>query len=62
MNHKTYQQGYLDGFQEGIELMALAMACRLHLTVGETLAQVPESADLKAVRQMLVEAGIPDNN
>lgn len=60
MNYKTYQKGYEDGFQEGIELMALAMACRLHLTIPETLTQIPDHVDIQAVRQTLQAANIPD--
>lgn len=62
MTEKTYEQGYEDGFQEGIELMALALACKLHLTVDETLVQIPGQVDVGAVRNMLVQAGIPDKS
>ena len=62
MSQNTYNQGYEAGFQEGIELMALAIACRLKLTVSETLTQVLEKADLPSLRRFLSAAGIPEGH
>lgn len=61
MIDKAYEQGYREGFQEGVELMALALACRLGLTIPETLDQVPADLDIASLRQILEAAGIPES-
>ena len=29
-NKTEYEQGYRDGYEDGVEVLALALACRLH--------------------------------
>lgn len=58
MNKSEYEQGY----QDGVEVLALALACRLHWSIKETMERVPSDIDAMGLHAALSSARIPETH
>lgn len=61
-NKSEYEQGYRDGYQDGVEVLALALACRLHWSIEETMERMPSDIDVMRLHAALSSAGIPETH
>ncbi|WP_276937211.1 hypothetical protein [Faecalibaculum rodentium] len=61
-NKSEYEQGYRDGHEDGVEVVALALTCRLHWSIKETMERVPSDIDVMRLHAALSSAGIPETN
>lgn len=61
-NKTEYEQGYREGYEDGVEVLALALACRLHWSIEETTERVPSDIDVMRLHAALSSAGIPETH
>lgn len=61
-NKSEYEQGYRDGYEDDVEVLALALACRLHWSIEETTERVPSDIDVMRLHGALSSAGIPETH
>ncbi|WP_276924642.1 hypothetical protein [Faecalibaculum rodentium] len=61
-NKSEYEQGYRDGYEDGVEVVALALACRLHRSIEETMECVQSDIDAMRLHAALASASIPETH